>query len=59
MFILKFFNLVIADGTTGRFYKPGVNGDSLIDSKALAFKLTKDFGVDFLHGFFWKSASKA
>ena len=52
MLIPKFFNLVIANGTTGRFNKPRVNGYPFIDGKALAFKLTKDFGVDLVHGFF-------
>jgi hypothetical protein len=51
MLIPKFFNLVFADGTTDRFNKPRIDGNTFINSKALAFKLTKDFGVDLVHGF--------
>lgn len=59
MFISKFFNLFITDGTTGGFNKPCINGYSFIDGKALAFKLTKDFGIDLVHGFLRKSSFKA
>ena len=52
MLIPEFFNLVIADGTTGGFNKPRINGNAFIDGKALFFELAKYFGVDLVHGYF-------
>jgi hypothetical protein len=59
MFVFKFFNLIIADGATCRFDKPGINGDAFINSQALLFKLTEDFRIDLIHGIFRQSFSEA
>jgi hypothetical protein len=34
--------LIIAYGTSGGFNQPGINGNSLINAQALAFKLAQD-----------------
>ena len=59
MLISGFFDFFIADRAAGGFDKSGINGDALIDSEALELKLSKDIGVDLIHGFFWKPCSEA
>ena len=55
MFISGLLDFIIADRSTGGFNESGINGDAFIDGEALGFKLTKDFGIYLIHGFFRKS----
>jgi len=59
MLISRFLYFIIADGFTGGFYQPGVNGNAFIDGVALRFKLTKYFRVDLVHGFFGEPSTEA
>jgi len=52
-------NLIIAEGMAGGLNEPCINGNTLIDSKALAFKLAEDFGIYLIHGFFRQSGSES
>ena len=58
MLISGLLDFVIADRPTGGFNESGINGNAFIDSEALGFKLTKNFGVDLIHGFFCEPCSK-
>ena len=58
MFFSQFFDLVIADGSAGRFDQPGIDGDAFVDGQSLSFELSEDFGVDLIHGVFAKTASE-
>ena len=44
--------LFITKRAASGFNQSGINGDALVDSEALQFKLPKDIGVDLIHGIF-------
>ena len=58
-FFSKPFNLIIIDGTAGRFNKPGIHGEAFIDGKTLLFKLPEKLRIDLIHDIFRQTASKA